>query len=62
MGTIHRRQVIKAGLGLMGAAAQGRFSLGLAQQDVIRIGVVLSYSGPYARLGQEITPVSYTHL
>ena len=55
MATVQRRQVIKAGLGLMGLAASSRFSFSLAQQDPIRIGVVLSYSGPYARLGQEIT-------
>ena len=55
MATVQRRQVVKAGLGLMGLAASSRFSFSLAQQDPIRIGVVLSYSGPYARLGQEIT-------
>ncbi|PZA07676.1 MULTISPECIES: ABC transporter substrate-binding protein [unclassified Meiothermus] len=55
MGNIHRRQVIRAGLGLLGMASLSRFSPSLAQQDSLRIGVVLSYSGPYARLGQEIT-------
>lgn len=55
MATIRRRQLIKAGLGLAGLAASSRFSFSLAQQEPIRIGVVLSYSGPYARLGQEIT-------
>ena len=55
MATVQRRQVVKAGLGLMGLAASSRFSFSLAQQDPIRIGVVLSYSGPYARLGREIT-------
>lgn len=55
MTKMRRRQVIKAGLGLMGLATSSRFNFVLAQQDPIRIGVVLSYSGPYARLGQEIT-------
>lgn len=56
MGKVNRRQVVKAGLGMLGLAASSRFSFGLAQRDEpIRIGVVLSYSGPYARLGQEIT-------
>lgn len=55
MGKIHRRQVIRAGLGFLGMASMSRFSLSSAQQDSLRIGVVLSYSGPFARLGQEIT-------
>ncbi len=56
MEKLGRRQVIKAGLGLLGAAASGRFSFALGQGNPpIRIGVVLSYSGPFARLGQEIT-------
>lgn len=56
MGKINRRQVIKAGLGFIGLAAPSKFSFAVAQrEEPIRIGVVLSYSGPYARLGQEIT-------
>ncbi|WP_114314074.1 ABC transporter substrate-binding protein [Thermus caldifontis] len=56
MGKVNRRQVVKAGIGLVGLAASSRFSFAIAQRDEpVRIGVVLSYSGPYARLGQEIT-------
>jgi branched-chain amino acid transport system substrate-binding protein len=56
MGRINRRQVIKAGLGVIGLAASSKFSFAVAQrEEPLRIGVVLSYSGPYARLGQEIT-------
>lgn len=56
MSKLNRRQVVKAGLGLAGLAASSRFSFSFAQrEEPIRIGVVLSYSGPYARLGQEIT-------
>jgi branched-chain amino acid transport system substrate-binding protein len=53
MEKLGRRQVIKAGLGLLGAAAASRFSFALGQgSQPIRIGVVLSYSGPSARLGE----------
>jgi branched-chain amino acid transport system substrate-binding protein len=56
MGRINRRQVVKAGLGVIGLAASSKFSFAVAQrEEPLRIGVVLSYSGPYARLGQEIT-------
>ncbi|WP_135256834.1 ABC transporter substrate-binding protein [Thermus caldilimi] len=56
MGKVNRRKVVKVGLGLAGLAVSSRFSFGFAQrEEAIRIGVVLSYSGPYARLGQEIT-------
>ncbi|ADW21772.1 MULTISPECIES: ABC transporter substrate-binding protein [Thermus] len=56
MSKINRRQLVKAGIGLVGLAASSRFSFAIAQrEEPIRIGVVLSYSGPYARLGQEIT-------
>ncbi|WP_243095107.1 ABC transporter substrate-binding protein [Thermus thalpophilus] len=56
MSKVNRRQVVKAGLALAGVAASSRFSFAIAQrEEPIRIGVVLSYSGPYARLGQEIT-------
>ncbi|WP_018111972.1 ABC transporter substrate-binding protein [Thermus igniterrae] len=56
MGKVNRRQLVKAGLGLAGLAVSSRFSFAIAQrEEPIRIGVVLSYSGPYARLGQEIT-------
>lgn len=56
MNKIGRRQVIKGGLGLLAGTAFSRFSFVFAQREQpIRVGIVLSYSGPYARLGQEIT-------
>lgn len=56
MSTVSRRKVLEAGLALGAAVGAGRFYLVRAQQArPIRIGVILSYSGVYTRLGQEIT-------
>jgi len=51
---ISRRKLIKTGAALAGSTLLG--GLALAQQrEPIKIGLVVSYSGPFARLGQEIT-------
>lgn len=55
-GSLTRRRLLQAGLAAAGAAlVPGRLRALARDRDAVTIGVILPYSGVYARLGEDIT-------
>src|SRR5690606_31904238 len=55
-GSLTRRRLLKAGLAAAGAAlVPGRLRALARDREQVAVGVILPYSGVYARLGEDIT-------